>query len=336
MRPWFNILLVCSIILLLSLYSRSDSPLESINVYLKSKPTINIPVHINFAEPGFNFPDLIRASQLQLDHELYKLFPHGSPISITLIDNLRNTYNESDKVNYQINLILSNENSVAVDSDYLAAFVFYNLATVHANDLPFFITQSVIYHLLSPDIELLQQGFDHPFEYKTNFLVNLMVSPPLSLQLQQSVSAQLKNFTELLQPVANVSILYLDEPLSDAINIRYNLKLVEGFTEETLGDLIKLTTRQIHTVMGIPHNPSNNLPLKLLSVARAKSLHGLITCTDLLQVVYNQHRQAGAECRQKLYSLIDKLTQVNESDDWFALLQETSHLFHKLNLLIDK
>lgn len=303
---------------------------------MKSKPTINVPVHINFAEPGFNFPDLIKASQYQLDHDLGKLFPDGPPISITLVDNLGNTYNESDVANYQINLILSNENSVAVDSDYLAAFVFYNLATVHSNDLPFFITQSVIYHLLSPDIEVLQQGFNHPFEFKTNFLVNLMVSPPLPLQLQHKISAQLKNFTTLLQPVANVSILYLAEPSSDAVNIRYNLKLKEDFTEEILGDLINLTKSQIQTVMGIPENPSNNLPLKLLSVVRAKSLHGLISCTDLLQVLHTLHPQSVAESRRKLFSLIDKITQASESNDWFALLQQTSHLFNSLNLLTDK
>lgn len=337
MKPWFNLIIICSILLFLGVvrYNSTKPQLASIKSYLKTSPVFNVPVYVNFAEPGFRFPDLIQAAQSQVDYELQRIFAGTPPIHITLVDNLHKTYNESDVDKYQINLILSNENSVAVDSDFLAAFVFYDLATIHANDLPFYLTQSVVYHLLSPDIELLLQGFDHPFEYAQDFLVSLVTSPPLSPQLLQNVTNQLSRFVAQLAPVANVS-LWIDSPKEappGSISIHYNHHFGEEFADDAVSEMVAVTKMQIKTILGIPENPSNNIPLKLISLARYKSLHGLISCLDLLQAAPKQDPAMMAQFRRSLFMLIDKLTQVNDSNDWLALLQETSLLFNSLSVI---
>ncbi|CAI5756080.1 unnamed protein product [Candida verbasci] len=122
----------------------------STNSVLLDEVDIKIPIYIQFANEQFKFPDLIVATQFQLDSELKHLT--NKSLKVELIDKLENNLYEQNQSNFEdnyiVDLVLSDENSLAISSDKLNAYVLYTLDSIYANDLPFLISQTVLYHLI--------------------------------------------------------------------------------------------------------------------------------------------------------------------------------------------
>ncbi|ODV65236.1 hypothetical protein HYPBUDRAFT_95920, partial [Hyphopichia burtonii NRRL Y-1933] len=115
-----------------------------------------IPISLRFGDAGFQFPDLVEASQIQVDFDIQermkgKFFPKIKLVNDLIPNrNISIEYEKDDK--YVVELLLSDENSVIVDEAAYKAFALYTMRAVHANDLPFYIAQIINYNLLAPDM----------------------------------------------------------------------------------------------------------------------------------------------------------------------------------------
>lgn len=119
--------------------------------HFEIKPVKSIPVSISFEKDSeyFNFPDLVTATQIQIDNELRYIT--NSSVSVQLVDNLNGFKNHTK---YSIELVLARDNSLGISSDGLKGYVLYSYEAIHSNDLPYLIVQTILYHLLKFEIQL--------------------------------------------------------------------------------------------------------------------------------------------------------------------------------------
>ncbi|EAZ62759.1 predicted protein, partial [Scheffersomyces stipitis CBS 6054] len=110
------------------------------------------PVLLQFGDEGFNFPDLVPSVQKQVNSELNELTSKN--VQVRLIDNLQNGTTLNKKDVFTVELLHSTDNSAALDSIELKAYVYYTLKSIHSNDLPYYITQVILFHLLQPELTL--------------------------------------------------------------------------------------------------------------------------------------------------------------------------------------
>ena len=115
------------------------------------RPTKSNPVSINFEKDSeyFNFPDLVAATQIQIDSELRYIT--NSSVNVQLVDNLNNPKNHTK---YSVDLVLSRDNYLGISSDGLKGYVLYSYEAIHSNDLPYLIVQTILYHLLKFEIPI--------------------------------------------------------------------------------------------------------------------------------------------------------------------------------------
>lgn len=142
--------------------------LERLENFITRDARIIIPIRVRHGDEGFNFPDLIEATQNQIDAHLLN---KPSPIfSYKLIDELRprdrkyrRSHNHS--LEYTVELALSGDNSVALHPDEFKAYLYYETSAVLSNDLPFFVTQVIASHLMWPDFDtkslIVKPSFTH-------------------------------------------------------------------------------------------------------------------------------------------------------------------------------
>lgn len=90
--------------------------------------TERAPVYVSYADKGFNFPDLLEASQMQLDQitSAYKLVWGEAPGGQRLLE-----------------MHLAGENTMFMNTNKTVAHLMYTMAAIHANDLPYFVAQVV-------------------------------------------------------------------------------------------------------------------------------------------------------------------------------------------------
>ncbi|KAL6450108.1 hypothetical protein SBY92_002050 [Candida maltosa Xu316] len=114
------------------------------------QPTV-IPVSIAFEKESesFNFPDLIQATQFQINAELP--YATNKTITVQLQDNLTGTTHTST-TKYAVDLVLSRDNSLGLSPDGSKAYVLYSYDAILSNDLPYLITQTILYHLLKAEL----------------------------------------------------------------------------------------------------------------------------------------------------------------------------------------
>ncbi|CCE83748.1 Piso0_004334 [Millerozyma farinosa CBS 7064] len=131
--------------------------LERLGNFITRDAEIIIPIRIRYGDEGFNFPDLIEATQNQIDaHVMNK---PASIFNYKLIDDLKPSdrkYHSSHKglLEYTVELALGSDNSVVLHPDEFKAYLYYETSAVLSNDLPFFITQVIASHLMWPDFDV--------------------------------------------------------------------------------------------------------------------------------------------------------------------------------------
>lgn len=111
--------------------------------------TIDVSIGFDKQSEQFNFPDVVEATQIQIDAELP--YVTNRSLSIHLLDNLRGDI-PVYQTNYSVELVLSRDNSLAVSSDGQIAYVYYSYVAIQSNDLPYLITQTILYHLLKSEV----------------------------------------------------------------------------------------------------------------------------------------------------------------------------------------
>lgn len=159
----YYLLAVCLIVLpiLYTQYFSQNSQIKTINLLLHDFQ-VTIPIYIKYTGPKFYFPDLIEASQIQVDAESTRVFPHNWKLKL-IDEDIVNT-NDSTKPNgeYTLELIHQQEDSVGLASEELKAYLFYTLKSIHNNDLPYNLAQAVIYSLLAIEARTIESNsVDH-------------------------------------------------------------------------------------------------------------------------------------------------------------------------------
>lgn len=161
-------------------WPQDTAPLADI---VRHNLTITENVRVRFGDDGFRFPDLVKATQLQLNHEL-KL--RNIPFRYTLVDclpvNVARASNAShdaptnvvpltdgvaptesakapEKVQMAVEMYLGDDTVIRRHPvDPGAMIMTYTLENVHMNDLPFYVAQTVIDHLLAADLSLFNRA----------------------------------------------------------------------------------------------------------------------------------------------------------------------------------
>lgn len=102
---------------------------------------------------NLKFPDLAEAAQIQIDHELARL--NEDPNERLIVDwnvTLR-LDGEPGPDDYLLELEVGEGEGIAVDPAKRQTSLFYTLGSVKSNDLPYFVTQTVLYHIFSSEIK---------------------------------------------------------------------------------------------------------------------------------------------------------------------------------------
>lgn len=105
-----------------------------------------IAVYIRYTEPKFNFPDLIEATQIQIDAESPRVL-QNKKILLLEEENYLDLDNYNSFQNYIMELIYHDQDYVRHDDSKTASF-YFTLKAIHNNDLPFNLAQGIIYYLL--------------------------------------------------------------------------------------------------------------------------------------------------------------------------------------------
>lgn len=313
-----------------------------------------IPVYVRFGGGHFNFPDLVEATQLQIDAETEHI--SEMKIKLLLVDELNLKQQNPDNNNlespssnkYSIELVFSGENTVAIDPELLKVYHSFNLESIHSNDLPFLITQSIIYHLFSPEFHVFKNGITDLDETKFKVLIIMddTISDSQFVQFQTLIASYVSKIDGLFNleiefiglessvknfflEESNLSTLFtyastLDEFVdknlvtTDKVEDSSNNTNVQFF----IGQLKKLSndpeiwldsmTSIIEELLRLPVHPTNNIALKAMSLRRFKTL---------------QYIKATQNKDSTLQNLVDRI--FNEPlGDWSLFYFEAKQLYN--------
>lgn len=106
----------------------------------------------------FRFPDLAQAVELQLDHKLQKL-----DLICDYSIRVSNTRAQLDF--YRLDYVLADTEAIYTDTFERFCVLYYSDEVIASNDLPFFLTQSILSNLFSQEIQALDDNseIDPPF-----------------------------------------------------------------------------------------------------------------------------------------------------------------------------
>lgn len=208
---------------------------------------VNQNIHISFENTGLRFPDLVAAAQLQLDHILQQ---KNIPFRYTLVDDLSQTFYSQDSVQiveskpmiitvdsestgttenatetelpvvpdrtkptYEVSLALSNSVAIYHDIYALKVIMSYDLDAVHKNDMPFFVAQAVLDHLLAVDFATAEKIKNASFsDYKPVMQVNFVAAEDLGNTPNEIITAISSHFADLkkrLYPFLNFNFSFI-------------------------------------------------------------------------------------------------------------------------------
>lgn len=295
--------------------------LTSLQSYIDFDLPITIPVTLEFGDIGFSFPDLVRATQLQIDSHL-RAIGHDR-FDIVLLDNLfvdplrkgntPETENSFTSTNYSVEMVHASENFVVIDSSNFKAFNFFTSNAIQENDVPYFVAQCILYHLLKNDLNLFERT--NPAFYQPRLVVNLIsvfltgdkyVEIPLSKYQDDILGEFLGNMSsyislDLQHHVVNTTEGELTRALSgfrtaNALNlinthkgnqVRINDVLPHAdisffddtrpvLTKEDLLPIMFHIRIAISAFLNIPQNPRDNMGIKLWAMKRYHTLNFLL------------------------------------------------------------
>lgn len=262
---------------------------DALRLLVAERFPVNQNIHILFENTGLRFPDLVTASQMQLDHILQQ---QNILFRYTLIDDLAQEFDpflsvaeptspmlitldateslsvkatvaeakERTKPTYSVALALSD--SVSIYHDIFAPKVImgYDLNAVHKNDMPFFVTQAIIDHLLAVDFSTAKLLCNSTFaDYSPRLEVNFVAVEELGDTPSEIVEAIRNHFAEIqqrLSPFAKLDVRFVlvdvtknrlrpanTKNSTQSLNFVYLTSLL-GFADEIQGVPIRHLTKE--------------------------------------------------------------------------------------------
>lgn len=118
--------------------------------------------------------------------------------SETSDSNLFFTSDESRPIpEYQVQLVLADRVGIWHDLHELKVILTYSLEACHQNDLPFFLTQAVIDHLMAPDLELLTNSSRDFSQFTPLLKINIVAAEELG-ESPETLKRELGSAVDLL------------------------------------------------------------------------------------------------------------------------------------------
>lgn len=340
----------------------SIKELQRMKSFIVDDLAITIPIYVRFGDRGFNFPDLVDATQIGLDYELLKIM--DTNWRFKLVNELTSNWSSPDDGKYILELTHSDGNSVTIDTNLFKAQIHYTQASIHANDLPFYITQATLEHLMSAEIEMLRfletsdQAVDHDFIDVKIIIIGLKSKHYASI-FEWNLNAFDSFRTEVLD-LSNVTITVttLESLFEDynIINSPRSLHYIysdihnevfiptemvypicvsyihnDSLTNEDAAHFISKITKDLEDLMGLPKNPTNNLGMKVYAMKRYLTLKGFIESIDYLLTATMRNKRDSVEIGKfasNLYSVIDCLHNNESKHDWSSLLAWSREFKH--------
>ncbi|KAI5962593.1 uncharacterized protein KGF55_003669 [Candida pseudojiufengensis] len=322
----------------LGVYPENTSSKDKLPVFFHSDLKFEIPISVHYNNEYFTLPDLIESTQIQIDNELNQMinsYESRSSLKIYLVDCINKDCKENE-TEYQLDLILSRDNSLGVSSDALKAVVFYSLDSIHSNDLPFLITQTVLHHFVHGDIELLSRklGEDkvkNELYFKLKFIGpsfesnNNEQDPPIIYNVMNIIN----EFSKSIGPITNM-IYDLDRSNSSLAGMEYDdfdeaatedkiiitfpnkmskvLKINENNDfEMTIHKLFSIVEKQV----GLPSRPNNNFVIRYYACLRWKIRDAVYQIERKINQMENQDVELAQkeELTKNLKSILDSIKQ---------------------------
>lgn len=192
---------------------------------------------------------------MQVDHEERAVLPPQYHVEIKdcITPGSRECDNFDGHLNYSLELILLESIQLAVDENDPQVQLWYTFEAIEANDLPFYATQAILYHLLSADAEVA--GPDSDFE--PHAIDDLTVRAPS------------------LWPVPNFVKNVLEYYNVTDIRWQWNSEDIVEVVVGSGGSAIEFPTWDdmclaIEQALGLPEHPNNNVGLKVKAMKRAR------------------------------------------------------------------
>lgn len=217
-----------------------------------------IPVYVRFGDRGFNFPDLIEVIQIQVDHEERSVLP--PQYHVELKDCITPGSHECDNYtrdqDYSLELLLLESIQLAVDENEPQVQLWYNFEAIEANDLPFYATQAILYHLLAADAEVA--GVDSKFKKR----------PVEDVTVRAPDLWPVATFIERVLLYYNVTDIRWQKNKDDTVEVIVGNgdSAVEFPTWDDMCSAIE-------EALGLPEHPNNNVGLKIRAMQRAERNH---------------------------------------------------------------
>jgi len=159
------------------------------------------------------FPDLAEATQIQIDHELVRM--SEDPNERLIVDwNITLRFDEPGPDDYVVFLELGDGEGIAVDPMERETVLYYTLGSIKNNDLPFFITQTILYHIYNSELDLLKeknQGKNiNSIKYSPNvhlcFKLLTGDGDPINWRIGEALDKHFKPVVELFKNYINFTI----------------------------------------------------------------------------------------------------------------------------------
>ncbi len=268
-----------------------------------AEPALVLPIHVRFGDDGWRFPDLVRATQLQVDAELASLgvrqwrlrlvdelevsrrqnAPGARPQPLALYRSQATAAAALSSRAYSLVLILGEECLVGIDAALPSAFFTYTLELVWANDLPFFVTQTLVHHWFKTEIAFMASAQPPQLWWPARLSVNFVSLPNRSVDWDLAMHTVVQPFQRILHRHANVSVdVQITTSAARGSDFVFDASAVES-TDELMAYMAEAVLR-VEKRMGIPPHPDNNLQLRLQMVKRVVAMKQLARAARRLRL----------------------------------------------------
>lgn len=127
--------------------------------FLQSHPNADVQIHNTVYVSSIDnlyFPDLSEAVQVQVDHELHRM--NQDPAERLVVDWNVTLINDKppSEDDHVLILQVGDGEGISINEHKRETTLFYTLESVKNNDLPFFITQSLLYHIFDQELKSFQ------------------------------------------------------------------------------------------------------------------------------------------------------------------------------------
>jgi phosphatidylinositol glycan class S len=177
---------------------------------------------------GFRYPDLAEATQIQINHELHRLQQDPETAMSVLWNVTVQLQDEIPHDSYVLYLELGGAEGISLDETKKEATLFYTLDSVKNNDLPFFVTQTILYHMFNTEMKLLSPRHDrgiNALRYSPNIHLSFKLLSGDGYPVDWEIEKTLDNY---FKPLVQEFKSFINFTVDSEIKYYTELNLPEG------------------------------------------------------------------------------------------------------------